>query len=76
MTGQVKESVLMRLMELGFFVEQGTIRFDPWFLSRAELGTGGVALTICGCPIRLLAGEDCSLEAVWADGRTTQHIGL
>lgn len=76
MTGQVKESVLMRRMELGFFVEQGTIRFDPWFLSRAELGTGGVALTICGCPIRLLAGDDCSLEAEWSDGWTTQQNGL
>lgn len=36
MTGQVKESVIMRRMELDVRVKDGYIHFDPWFLSDAE----------------------------------------
>lgn len=39
MTGQVKEEILTRLGELGVCVEQGTLRFEPALLRRAEFLT-------------------------------------
>ena len=36
MTGQVKEEILARWSELGMFVEQGTISFNPTLLDRRE----------------------------------------
>jgi len=36
MTGQVKEEVITRLMELGVIVEGGCIRFNPFILRRSE----------------------------------------
>ena len=36
MTGQVKEEVITRLMELGVIVEDGCIRFNPFILRRSE----------------------------------------
>jgi hypothetical protein len=36
MTGQVKEEVITRLMELGIIVEAGCIRFNPFILRRSE----------------------------------------
>ena len=36
MTGQVKEEVITRLMELGVFVEAGCIRFNPFILRKFE----------------------------------------
>ena len=39
MTGQVKEEILTRLVELGLFVEHGQIRFDPVLLRDDEFVT-------------------------------------
>jgi hypothetical protein len=39
MTGQVKEDLLSRLMELGVFVENGTIRFEPKKVDKREFIT-------------------------------------
>ncbi len=36
MTGQVKEEVITRLMELGVIVEAGCIRFNPFILRKSE----------------------------------------
>lgn len=36
MTGQVKEEVITRLMELGVFVSSGCIRFNPYILRQSE----------------------------------------
>lgn len=36
MTGQVKEDIISRFMELGVFVENGQIHFNPLFLSNSE----------------------------------------
>lgn len=36
MTGQVKEDVLARFVELGVFVENGKINFQPWLLRSEE----------------------------------------
>jgi hypothetical protein len=36
MTGQVKEEVVTRLLELGVIVDNGCIRFDPFILRKSE----------------------------------------
>jgi hypothetical protein len=41
MTGQVKEAILARLVELGVLIEAGGIRFRPEMLDRHEGGEGG-----------------------------------
>jgi hypothetical protein len=41
MTGQVKEAILARLVELGVLIEAGGIRFRPDMLDRHEGGEGG-----------------------------------
>jgi hypothetical protein len=40
MTGQVKEDVISRFLELGVVVEQGEVIFDPVLLQRGEFLTG------------------------------------
>lgn len=40
MTGQVKEAILARLVELGVVIEGGGIRFSPDMLDREEFGRG------------------------------------
>ncbi len=53
MTGQVKESVLMRRLELGVRVLDGCIHFDPWFLSPDEYDANGeINFTIYGIPTK------------------------
>lgn len=41
MTGQVKEAILARLVELGVVIEAGRIRFSPNMLEPHECGEGG-----------------------------------
>ena len=36
MTGQVKEDIISRFYELGFFVNEGKITFDPTILRKTE----------------------------------------
>jgi hypothetical protein len=79
MTGQVKESVLMRRGELGVLVEDGSLRFDPWFVSPAEFdGEGCLSFSVCGIPVRYLPGEadEESLEIHYANGETERVPGL
>ena len=37
MTGQVKEEILTRLGEMGLFIEDGKVTFDPLLLRKEEL---------------------------------------
>ncbi len=39
MTGQVKEEILTRWLELGLIIEAGRIKFDPFLLERSELAS-------------------------------------
>jgi hypothetical protein len=58
MTGQVKESVLMRRGELGIIVENGCLRFDPWFVKPDEFDEKGrLSFTVCGIPVRYIPGD-------------------
>jgi hypothetical protein len=58
MTGQVKESVLMRRGELGILVENGRLLFDPWFVRPDEFDEkGNLSFTVCGVPVRYMPGD-------------------
>lgn len=37
MTGQVKEDILVRLREIGIWIEQGNLSFRPWLFRKQEL---------------------------------------
>ncbi len=52
MTGQVKESVIMRRGELGIFVKEGEIHFDKWFIPESEfLEDGTFSSSIYTIPV-------------------------
>ena len=57
MTGQVKEEVLTRRLELGFRVEAGRICFDPTLLSRAVLANPEGTCSADWAPLDAIAGE-------------------
>lgn len=73
MTGQVKESVLMRRMELGVRVIDGCITFDPWFLSSEEYDEKGeINFTIYGTPAKYVRSESPTANVIitYNDGST------
>ena len=79
MTGQVKESVIMRRYELGVIVENGCILFDPWFISPAEfLENGCLIFTVCGIPIRYAPSQDGhdAIEVRYTGGKKASVKGL
>ncbi len=79
MTGQVKESVIMRRMELGVFVEDGILSFDPWFLSDLEIDEKQLLeFTIYGIPTKYVFTttstdkvENCipTISVLYTDGQ-------
>ncbi len=73
MTGQVKESVLMRRLELGVQVIDGCVSFDPWFLSEEEFDEQGkITFTLYGVPVQYTKGECDGIEIVANAGTTTR----
>ncbi len=65
MTGQVKESILMRRIELGVMIIDGCIHFDPWFLSTEEYDANGeINFTIYGTPTRYAKTNDAKKTIV------------
>lgn len=72
MTGQVKEDILSRFIELGVRVENGCIRIEPVMLRREEFLNGQLSFTYCGVPfIYELAEQN---EGTCLDAETSQHI--
>ena len=52
MTGQVKEEVLTRWGELGLFVQNGTVCFNPIILRKSEIkADNSLLFTWCGVPV-------------------------
>jgi hypothetical protein len=45
MTGQVKEELITRLVELGCFTEQGVVSFEPFLLRKQEFATAASQFT-------------------------------
>ncbi len=80
MTGQVKESLLMRRGELGVQVHGGQISFDPAYLRAQEFDANGmVQFAICGVPVCYQKGgapsegSVPSLQITYADGSAMQQ---
>ncbi len=69
MTGQVKEALLMRRGELGVIVENGQLRFEPYFISPEEFDQEGTMnFSICGTPVTYKKDPQTRSEVVLSDG--------
>ena len=68
MTGQVKEEVLTRWMELGAKIDGGRAVFDPQFLPQDEFfADGTLSFSWCGVPVRYEKGNVRKIQVVYAD---------
>ena len=84
MTGQVKEELLTRRMELGIRFFSGEIHFNPSLmlqdewptqprenqLLRRELSAGEVFFQLCGVPVFYTTGSSACIKVCTADGVT------
>ncbi|MFI3174063.1 MAG: hypothetical protein R3Y53_02535 [Bacillota bacterium] len=74
MTGQVKESVIMRRGELGIFVKNGEIHFDKWFIPESEFGENGeFSATLYALPTRFQKIKGLGIDEIvlhFTDGST------
>ncbi|MFT7582492.1 MAG: hypothetical protein ACI9MR_004174, partial [Myxococcota bacterium] len=61
MTGQVKEEVLTRWIELGVRVIEGQVGFAPTLLRQSEFDEDGLQFSYCGVPIHYYPGTSASL---------------
>ncbi len=78
MTGQVKESVIMRRGELGVIVDKGRLQFDPWFVAPAEFdGEGRLSFTVCGIAVCYVKGgaDDGQIDVHYTDGKMERVQG-
>lgn len=72
MTGQVKEDILSRFMELGIRVENGEISIDPFMIPKEEYKNGEIRFTYCGVKfVYQLSDTD---EGHMIDRETASHI--
>ncbi len=59
MTGQVKESVIMRRGELGVTVKDGRISFNPLFLRKGEFDQNGeISFSVCAISCKYVKSKD------------------
>ncbi len=69
MTGQVKESVIIRRTELGVLVNDGAIQFDPWFVASEEFDENGkIAFSIYGVPTHYQKADQSAVVVSYNDG--------
>ncbi len=74
MTGQVKESVIMRRIELGLKVKEGVISFDSDFLRGEEFDDNGeVFFTLCGIPTSYKKSEEKKIVVTLTNGETIEN---
>jgi len=72
MTGQVKEDILSRFIELGIRVHGGKISIDPCMLTRDMFRDGELRFTYCGTEfIYTLSKKNANLQL---DAKTSRHI--
>ncbi|MFI3169442.1 MAG: hypothetical protein R3Y06_05835 [Faecalibacterium sp.] len=76
MTGQVKESLLMRRGELGVQVAAGQISFDPAYLRAEEFDAKGkVHFAICAVPVCYRKGAAPAVQITFANGTVVNQNG-
>ena len=73
MTGQVKEDIISRYIELGIMIENGRLHFKPVLLRKKEFiidekGFRSLGFTICGTPVSYIIGEKLSLKLFYKSG--------
>ncbi len=69
MTGQVKESILMRRGELGVIVEDGAIKFNTAFVNPSEYQKSGkLSFSVCAVPVIYTKTGETSLVLELTDG--------
>ncbi len=74
MTGQVKESVIMRRGELGVIVKNGVISFDSAFLRDGEFDENGkISFALCGLPVCYNKTGESKMQITLADGTVTNQ---
>lgn len=74
MTGQVKESLLMRRGELGVQVKAGQVSFDASFLRAEEFDANGkVQFTLCAVPVSYQKGAAACVQITYADGTVSKQ---
>jgi len=72
MTGQVKEDILSRFIELGIRVHDGKISIDPCMLTKDMFRNGELSFTYCGTKfVYTLSEENNNLQL---DAATSRHI--
>lgn len=81
MTGQVKEDIISRHMELGIAVEGGCLSFRPLLLRRKEFtedekGRASLRFTYCHTAVRYLAGTHESLQVLLTGGEKLDYEDL
>ncbi len=72
MTGQVKESVIMRRIEMGIVVKSGEIHFDKWFIPEGEFDQNGIChSSLYSIPVTYQkdASVADSIKITFADGK-------
>ncbi|OON94246.1 MAG: hypothetical protein ATN32_08350 [Candidatus Epulonipiscium fishelsonii] len=69
MTGQVKESVIMRRGELGVKVLNGKISFNPRFLLESEFDVNDeINFTIYGVKVKYIKSQNKNMKILFNDG--------
>lgn len=82
MTGQVKEDIISRFMELGMQVEKGRLKILPGFLNESEFVVPGfvpdseapaLSFSYCSVPFVFLKDGKSGMDVVYT-GNGTEHI--
>ncbi len=68
MTGQVKESVIMRRGELGVVVNDGCLSFLPYFVAGEEFDENGeICFSVCGTSVKYIKNNGMGMKITFAD---------
>ncbi|MEA1887094.1 MAG: hypothetical protein U9N72_07785 [Bacteroidota bacterium] len=72
MTGQVKEDIISRYIELGIQIENGCLHFKPSLLRRNEFirdkkGNEFLDFTFCSTPVKYCIGQEAMVKISFAD---------
>ncbi|MCB9012715.1 MAG: hypothetical protein H6539_01605 [Bacteroidales bacterium] len=84
MTGQVKEDILSRWIELGLWIDEGKVRIQPAllrkdeFINPAEKGKGlpSLKFSFCGTAFEYLLTEKDEVIIQYKNGKTESSSGL
>lgn len=75
MTGQVKESVIMRRGELGVIIENGKIVFMPAILSEKDFTQdGNISFTLCEVPIKYIKSNTKKAIVKYNNGENAEIL--